>query len=319
MSIAPEFLKYCSLYLNDNIGAISEGVINKIQSRKNLNNTSNINDVMEFISLLENSIGVISGKNNAITICKHLREKTMELNLVNETDELRNTLRNEASDININEFLERINAVNFLNDLRPIDKSEKLNSSELHADIDRFLSKNILPVEGEITEFSEGLALKYHVDAQKIRKDLIEKSKINFKNEFNKKAVKAEINKFLFRYPMPSKEDIDDFVNYFNLLKCTYSEAQLREQIETERLYLKFHDPVLPAKISEFDKLIDQIKGYRDKNDIIKILEEKDVSYLIKEETCVSDMFLIELVEQITLFQKESVGGGYLNHLVREN
>jgi hypothetical protein len=319
MSIATEFLKYCSQYLGDNIGGISEGVINKIQYRKNLNDASNMSDVMEFIGLLENSIGVISGKNNAITICKHLKEKTMELNLVNETDELGNTLRNEASDININEFLARINAVNFLNDLRPIDKIEKKTSSEMYPDIDQFLLKTVLPVESEITEFSEYLALKYHVDAQKIKKDLIEKVKVNFKNEFNKKVVNAEINKFLFRYPMPSKEDIDDFVNYFNLLKCTYSEAQIREQIETERLYLKFQDPVLPEKISEFDRLIDQIKGYRDKNDIIKILEEKEISYLIKDETGVSDKFLIELVEQITLFEKDQVGGAYLNHLVREN
>jgi len=319
MSIATEFLKYCSQYLDDNIGIISEGVINKIQSRKNLNDTSNMSDVMEFICLLENSISVISGKNNAITICKHLREKTMELNLVNETDELSNTLRNEASDLNINDFLARINAVNFLNDLRPIDKIEKKTSSEIHLDIDRFLSKNVLPVESEITELSEDLALKYRVDAQKIKKDLIEKVKVNFKNEFNKKMVKAEINKFLFRYPMPSKEDIDDLVNYFNLLKCTYSEEQLREQIENERLFLKFQDPVLPEKISEFDRLIDQIKGYRAKNDIIKILEEKEVSYLIKDETGVSDKFLIELVEQITLFEKDQVGGAYLNHLVREN
>ncbi|MFH0904094.1 MAG: hypothetical protein V1854_02750 [Methanobacteriota archaeon] len=319
MSIATGFLKYCSQHLDDNIGGISNGVINKILSRKNLNDASNISDVMEFISLLENSIGVISGKNNAITMCKHLRDKVMELNLVNETDELRNTLRNEASDININEFLARINAVNFLNDLRPIDKTEKQTSSELHADIDRFLLKNILPVGSDITEFSEDLALKYRVDAQKIKKDIIEKVKVNFKNEFNKKAIKAEINKFLFRYPMPSKEDIDDFVNYFNLLKSTYSEAQIREQIETERLYLKFHDPVLPEKISEFDQLIDQIKGYRDKNDIIRILEEKEVSYIIKDETRVSDKLLFELVEQITLFEKDPVGGAYLNQLVREN
>jgi len=319
MSIATEFLKYCCQYLDHSIGGISEGVINNIRSRKNLNDTSNINDIMEFISLLENSIGVISGKNNAITICKHLKEKTMELNLINETDELRNTLRNEASDININEFLARINAVNFLKDLRPIDKTEKLTSTELHADIDRFLSKNILPVEHDISEFSEDMTLKYRVDAQKIKKDLIENVKVNFKNEFNKKVVKAEINKFLFRYPMPSKEDIDDFVNYFNLLKCTYSEAQIREQIETERLYLKFQDPVLSEKISEIDKLIDHIKGYRDKNDIIKILEDKEVSYLIKEESRVSDKLLIELVEQTTLFEKDPVGGAYLNHLVREN
>lgn len=319
MSIATEFLKYCSQYLDDNIGGISGGVIKKIQSRKNLNDASNMNDVMEFISLLENSISVISGKNNAITISKHLKEKTMELNLSNETDELSNALRNEASDINIYEFLARINAVNFLNDLRPIDKIEKKTSSEMHADIDEFLLKNVLPAESEIKELSEDLALKYRVDTQKIKKDLIEKVKVNFKNEFNKKVVKAEINKFLFRYPMPSKEDIDDFMNYFNLLKCTYSEEQLREQIETERLFLKFQDPVLPGKISEFDGLIDQIKGYRAKNDIIKILEEKEVSYLIKDDTGVSDKYFIELVEQITLFEKDQVGGAYLNHLVREN
>jgi hypothetical protein len=319
MSISAEFLKYCSQYLDDNIGGISEGVTDKILSRKNLNETSNISDVVEFIHLLENSIGVISGKNNAIIICKHLREKAMELNHANETDELRDTLRNDVSDINLNEFLARINAVNFLNDIRPIDETEKETSPVLNEAIDRFLFKNVLPVESEITRFSEDLALKYHCDAQKVMKDMMEKVKINFKNEFNKKAIKAEIYKFLFRYPVPSEEDIFDFVNYFNLLKLTYPEAELREQIENERLYLKFHDPVLPEKISEFDQLIDLIKGYHDKNDIIGVLEEKEVSYIIKDENRISDKLLSELVELIILFEKDTVGGAYFNHLVREN
>jgi len=319
MSISAEFLKYCSQYLDDNIGGISDGVINKILSRKNLNDTSNISEVVEFICLLENSIGVISGKNNAITMCKHLRDKAMQFNLVNETDELRDTLRNEVSDINLNKFLVRINAVNFLDDIRPIDKTEKETSSMMNEAMDRFLLKNVLPVESEITRFSEDLALKHHCDAQKIKKDIIEEVKTNFKNEFNNKTIKAEINKFLFRYPMPSKEDIDDFVNYFNLLKLTYPEAELREQIETERLYLKFHDPVVPEKISEFDQLIDLIKGCSDKNDIISVLKEKEVSYLIKDENRISDKLLSELVEQIILLKKDPVGGAYLNHLVREN
>lgn len=151
-----------------------------------------------------------------------------------------------------------------------------------------------------------------------IKKDIIEKVKANLKNEIDKKHIKAEINKFLFKYPFPAKPDVDDFVNYISLLKLKTNESELREQIETERLFRKFQDPILMEKTSEIDKFINLIKGFSDKNDIIRTLEERELSYLIKDDTGISDRLLLNLVERIILVEKDSLGGLYLERMVRK-
>ncbi|MBU4339926.1 MAG: hypothetical protein KKD46_03290, partial [Euryarchaeota archaeon] len=288
MSLSTEFLNYCSEFLDTNFGAISEGMINKVLSKKKLDDSSNISDIEEFINYIEYSIGVISGKSNATAMCKHLREKTMELNLITETTEIKNSFRTEATDININEFLSKIHVGNIIKDIKPIAEKRMQPvlpvRGDAKGDMDIFLMRNVLPAEGEITRFSADIQLKYGGNGEKIKKDIIEKVKANLKNEIDKKHIKAEINKFLFKYPFPAKPDVDDFVNYISLLKLKTNESELREQIETERLFRKFQDPILMEKTSEIDKFINLIKGFSDKNDIIRTLEERELSYLIKDD-----------------------------------
>lgn len=323
MSLSSEFLNYCSQFLDADFGAISEGIIDKVLSKKKLDDSSNISDIEEFINYIEYSIGVISGKSNANAICKHLREKAMDLNLINESYEIKNSLKTEATDININEFLARINAGNIIKYIKPVEIEEKRMppllpvQGDANGDIDKFLMKNVLPAEGEIARYSADIQLKYGENGEKVKKDIIEKVKENLKTEIDKKHIKAEINKFLYKYPFPAKPDVDDFVNYIILLKLKTNESELREQIETERLYRKFQDPILTEKPSEIDKFIDLIKAFRDKNSIIKALEERELSYLIKDDTGVSDKLLFNLVERIILIEKDSLGGLYLKHIVR--
>ncbi|MBU4075491.1 MAG: hypothetical protein KKI06_02070 [Euryarchaeota archaeon] len=318
MSLSTEFLNYCSEFLDTNFGAISEGMINKVLSKKKLDDSSNISDIEEFINYIEYSIGVISGKSNATAMCKHLREKTMELNLITETTEIKNSFRTEATDININEFLSKIHVGNIIKDIKPIAEKRMQPVLPVRGDMDIFLMRNVLPAEGEITRFSADIQLKYGGNGEKIKKDIIEKVKANLKNEIDKKHIKAEINKFLFKYPFPAKPDVDDFVNYISLLKLKTNESELREQIETERLFRKFQDPILMEKTSEIDKFINLIKGFSDKNDIIRTLEERELSYLIKDDTGISDRLLLNLVERIILIEKDSLGGIYLKHIVRK-
>ncbi|MBU4223557.1 MAG: hypothetical protein KKA10_18380 [Euryarchaeota archaeon] len=322
MSLSTEFLNYCSEFLDTNFGAISEGMINKVLSKKKLDDSSNISDIEEFINYIEYSIGVISGKSNATAMCKHLREKTMELNLITETTEIKNSFRTEATDININEFLSKIHVGNIIKDIKPIAEKRMQPvlpvRGDAKGDMDIFLMRNVLPAEGEITRFSADIQLKYGGNGEKIKKDIIEKVKANLKNEIDKKHIKAEINKFLFKYPFPAKPDVDDFVNYISLLKLKTNESELREQIETERLFRKFQDPILMEKTSEIDKFINLIKGFSDKNDIIRTLEERELSYLIKDDTGISDRLLLNLVERIILIEKDSLGGIYLKHIVRK-
>lgn len=320
MSLSTEFLNYCSQFLDADFGAISEGMINKVLSKKKLDDSSNISDIEEFINYIDFSIGVISGKSNANTMCKHLREKAMELNLITETTEIKNSFKTEATDININEFLARIHVGNIIKDIKPIEIGEKRMHPVLpvNGNIDLFLVRNVLPAEGEISRFSADIQLKYGDNGEKVKKDIIEKVKHNLKNEIDKKLIKAEINKFLYKYPFPAKPDVDDFVNYIGLLKLKTNESELREQIETERLFRKFHDPILMEKTSEIDKFINLMKGFSDKNDIIRTLEERELSYLIKDDTGISEKLLFNLVERIILIEKDSLGGLYLERMVRK-
>lgn len=344
MSLSTEFLNYCSQFLDADFGAISEGMINKVLSKKKLDDSSNISDIEEFINYIDFSIGVISGKSNANTMCKHLREKAMELNLITETTEIKNSFKTEATDININEFLARIHVGNIIKDIKPIEIGEKRMHpvlpvqgdikgdvpgsvqggvqvdvrGDVNGNIDLFLVRNVLPAKGEISRFSADIQLKYGDNGEKVKKDIIEKVKHNLKNEIDKKLIKAEINKFLYKYPFPAKPDVDDFVNYIGLLKLKTNESELREQIETERLFRKFHDPILMEKTSEIDKFINLMKGFSDKNDIIRTLEERELSYLIKDDTGISEKLLFNLVERIILIEKDSLGGLYLERMVRK-
>ncbi len=374
MSITSDFLKICSQMLTAELKQKSTRIMNEAVSKKNLVDASTACDIEEFINILELNISAVSGKKKAVTICKSLRDKVMELDLNNQTKEMRNTICGEPKDLNINDFLARINAENMKPALSEIKASEKpvlpdnkvqqvspalqdQHSSVLpissnpqisavppvssapqaspvlpnspipkvapdlpiNTDIDNFLAKNSLPDESEIIRISTDLALKSNSDAELVKKQIIEHIKSNFRIELNKKVIKIEIDKFLFGFPKPAKEDIDDFINYMSLLNLRYVESELREQIETERLYRKFQDPILQVATSEIDRFISLLKSYTDKNDVIKVLNENELSYLIKNENGISQMLLFDLLEIMALVERDSPGGLYLNQMVGKN
>ncbi len=390
MSIASDFLKICSQMLTAELKQKSTKIMNEVVSKKKLVDASTACDIEEFINILELNIGAVSGKKKAVTICKSLRDKVMELDLNNQTKEMRNTICGEPKDLNINDFLARINAENMKPKVPEIKAAEKpvladtqvqkgspalqdqissvsplpqappaspvspppqaspaspvsplpqaspaspvsspppsvLSNPPIskvtpdlpkNPDIENFLSKNSLPSESEIIRISADLALKNNSDAEIVKKQIIDRVKTNFGIELNKKVIKIEIEKFLFGFPKPVKEDIDDFINYMSLLNLRYVESELREQIETERLYRKFQDPILQVTTSEIDRFIGLLKSYTDKNDFIKALNENELSYLIKNENGISQMLLFDLLELMALVERDSPGGLYLNQMV---
>jgi len=63
---------------------------------------------------------------------------------------------------------------------------------------------------------------------------------LHVKDSIAKKKVKVEIKLFLNNFPHPTKTDIDDFIRYLRLSKVVIDEAEIREQMENERLFRKF-------------------------------------------------------------------------------
>ncbi len=316
MSTATEFLIYCTRFLETDLKKKSNIVLNQVISKKSLNENSNIRDIEEFISLLELSITAVSGKKKADTICRALRDKAMEIDLISGSVEIRNSICAKPEDLNLNEFMARLSAGNVGKVVMDI-QTDKQKSPVLpiNTDIDQFIAKNSLPCESEITRISADLALKYSCDAEKTKKDIIEQVNDNFRVEINKKVIKIEIEKFLFGFPNPAKEDMDDFVNYVKLLNLKFQDNEFKEQIETERLYRKFQDPILEITGSEIDRFISLLKAYTDKNDFIRALNENELSYLVKDEKGISEKLLFNLVELMVLIERDSPSGIYLNQM----
>lgn len=315
MSTASEFLKYCTQSLETDLKKKANLVLNQVVSKKSLNENSGIRDIEEFICLLELSITAVSGKKKADTICRSLREKAMELDLISGSAEIRNSICIKPEDLNLNDFLARLSAGNVGKAVKDIQSEDK-QKLPINTDIDQFMAKNSLPAESEITRISAELALKYSCDAEKTKKDIIEIINDNFRVEINKKVIKIEINKFLFGFTNPIKEDVDDFINYIKLLKLKFQDDELKEQIETERLKRKFQDPTLEITASEIDRFINLLKAYTDKNDFIRALNENELSYLVKEENGISEKLLFDLVEVMALIERDSPSGIYLNQMV---
>lgn len=284
MAIADEFITYCTKVLEVNFGELADDIIGKVKAKKNLGDNSSISDLKEFIDLIELNIGVLAGKHKATDICNSLRTRAVEL-----------TGTQKAPETTI--------------------------SGDLDKEIYVFLAKNTLPTESDITDYAKYLTMKYGGNAKKVEKDIIEKVKVHVKSGISRKKVNEEISNFLARYPQPEQRDIDDFINYIRLLKLSFEEDELKELIEKERLYRKFHgDRITVAVPSELDQFIDIIKT-RDKNDISKAMHKQEISYLIKDESGVSDEMLSEFVELMTPSEndmKEALEGLGLKHLIKE-
>jgi hypothetical protein len=167
--------------------------------------------------------------------------------------------------------------------------------------------KNTLPTESEITRYATFLALKYGGDAKKVKKDIIEKIKVHVKDEINRKVIRKEIHNFLIRYPQPVQRDIDEFINYINLLKTSLNNGEIRQLIEKERLYRRFSESEAMKEASELDQFISIIKTNSDKRKIIEEVQKKELSYLIKDESGISDKLLDEFISLMIPIEKKDI------------
>ncbi|HEY9247296.1 MAG TPA: hypothetical protein VIO11_10655, partial [Candidatus Methanoperedens sp.] len=123
MPVTGEFIKYCTQILKANFGQSSSGIIYKVKSKINLNDTSDLSDFNKFIDLIELDINELAEKNKVINICDAFRAKAIEL--------MGEQKSSEVSIIN-----------------------------EINRDINTFLMRNTLLTEGEINGYAKYLTLK---------------------------------------------------------------------------------------------------------------------------------------------------------------
>jgi len=258
-----EFEKHFIEILEIHFGQLAVGIVNKIKTKKNLDDRSNISDFKEFIDLIEINISVLAGKNKANEIGNRLRSKVLDI-------------------------------------VDMQKKAEPAINSDMASEIETFLKKNTLPTENDVTDYTKYLTLKYSGKAKKVEKDIIEKIKNRIKETISRNKIQEEINEFLTRYQQPAKNDIDDFINYIRLSKLVFQEDELRDEIEKERLYRKFHGPQDTVITSEINELVNLIKNTDDKEPLKKNLRKQEFSYLIKDESGVSDKSLSDFVKIMT-------------------
>ena len=263
MAESNEFEKYCIKTLEIHFGQLAGGIVNKIKIKKNLNDKSNISDFKEFIDLIEINISILAGKNKA--------------------NDIGNTLRSKALDLEGKQ-----------------KQSGNVLTSDMEKEIDTFLVKNTLPTEKDVADYTKYLTLKYGGIAKNVEKEIIEKVKIHIKRTISHKRIKEEINDLLLRFHDPTKNDIDDFINYIRLSKLAFQDDELRDEIEKERLYRKFHSPQDTAKPSEINELVNLIKNTNNNDALSKRLRKQELSYLIKDESGISDKSVSEFVKLMT-------------------
>lgn len=279
-----EFIEYCIQILEVNFGQLSGGIIKRAKSRKTLDASPSLDDYKEFIEIIEQNITMLSGKEKAVDICKTLMTKAVE-----------NIEKRGIADIPLNE--------------------------EIDKDINDFLAKNSLPSEDDINDYAKFLSLKYKSDAKNVKKDIIEKVKSHIKNKITFKKTSEEINNFLSRFPQPTKTDVDDFINYLRLSKMCPNENELREHIEKERLYRKFHGAEDEAEgPTEIDDFLDSLKNFNNQDEISEAMEEQKLSYLITSNSKSSDPLLSEFVDLMKPKEedvKETLNGLGLEHMIK--
>ncbi len=287
MVVAEEFIKCCTASLEANFGQLSHEIINKIKIKKNITDTSSINDLKDFIDLIEVNIGVFSGKHKAAEICNAIKAKAIPKSV---------GMTEKAKEV------------------------EKAISADLDKEINVFLSTHSLPTEADISDYTKFLTMKYGGNVKTLEKDIIEKVKQHVRSGIRKSILSAEIFKFLARFPSPEKSDVDDFVKYMNLMKLNLDENQMRDELEKERLYRKFHEPSAAPEASELDQFITSVKGNADKESVGKLMHTQGLSYLIKDEKGESDESLTEFMEIVAPSEsdmKEALEGMGLKHLIK--
>ncbi|KCZ72591.1 hypothetical protein ANME2D_01020 [Candidatus Methanoperedens nitroreducens] len=259
--MADMFAEFAKKTLIENLGATGEDLFLRVMAKKPVDEKSSLDEISEFIMTIERVGLVVSDK-----------DKVNEVDLI-----LRNRLKEVANSM-----------------------SERENIHNLSAEIEKFLKEHDLPSDKDILDYAKYLALKYKGNAERIERDITERVKTNIKSTVIRERISEEIKGFLTRYPQPEKTDIDDFINYIRLLKLGYSEDELREQIERERLYRKFHGPRDSVETSELNQFINLVKTSDNREAVGKLMQKQGLSYLIKDEEGVSDKSLSELVDLIT-------------------
>jgi hypothetical protein len=287
MIVADEFLKCCTSSLESNFGQLSNEIITKIKTKKNITNSSNLNDLIEFIDILETNITLISGKHKASEICNTIRAsgipKTAEV-----TEEV-----------------------------KPVDM---IKSDELDNEIKKFLTTRALPTEVDISDYTKFLTMKYGGSIKVLEKDIIEKVKLHVREGIKKNILNTEISRFLERYSQPEKSDVDDFVKYMNILKLNIDEKQVKEELEKERLCRKFEEPCNAPVSSEIDQFVSFVKTKKDKEAVGNLMQTQGLSYLIKDETGVSEKSLTEFMDIVMPSEtdmKNALEGMGLKHLIK--
>jgi hypothetical protein len=308
MAMADEFLKYCSQTLEAKIGPLAKGIINIAQSKKSLNENSVLNDYEEFINVIETGIRIISGKNYAANLCNTLRSKAIEISVNKDAVDICKSIITETNDFNINDFLRRINITD-IGSAVEITQKLKLTQGFINTKIDEFLKSSILPTERGITRYAISLSVKYGIDAEKAKKDIIAQIKIQVKDAIGTKAQREVINNFLTICPQPNENDIKYFIKYINLLKLKFDELDFKQKIEKERLYRKFQEPQPVEEHSELDQFIESIKTLNNEKDLSKEMRKQDLGYLIKDESGISDKMLVEFAKLVMLSKRETLEG----------
>ncbi|MBU3968285.1 MAG: hypothetical protein KKG76_13110 [Euryarchaeota archaeon] len=287
MIVADEFLKCCTASLESNFGQLSYEMINKIKTKKNITDSSNINDLKEFIDILETKLIMFSGKHKATEICNAIRTNGIP----------------KTADV--------------AEEVKPVDM---IKSDELDIEIKKFLTTRALPKEADILDYTKFLALKHRGNVKVIEKDVIEKVKLHVNSGIKKNTLNKEISRFLERYPQPVKSDVDDFVKYMNISKLNIDEKQVREELEKERLCRKFEEPGAFPGSSEIDQLVNTVKGKKDKEAVENLMHKQGLSYLIKDEKGVSEKSLTEFMDIVMPSEtdmKDALEGMGLKHLIK--
>lgn len=287
MVVAEEFIKCCTTSLEGNFGQLSHEIINKILIKKNITNDSKLNDLTNFIDLIEKNISVFSGKHKAAEICNSIRAKAIPQSMGMNEEE------------------------------KTVDMAL---SPELDKEICTFLATHSLPNEADISDYTKYLTMKFGGNTRALEKDIVEKVKQHVRDGIMKNILYGEISKFLERYPQPEKSDVDDFIKYMGLLKLTLDENLMRDELEKERLYRKFHEPTATSEKSELSDFITYVKSNNDKESVGKLMQTQGLSYLIKDEKGVCDESLTEFMGIVTPSEsdmKDALEGMGLKHLIK--
>ncbi|MCZ7396990.1 MAG: hypothetical protein O8C59_00540 [Candidatus Methanoperedens sp.] len=234
-----------------------------------------ISDFIEFTKkTLEEKLGDSGGDIlSRVAIKKPLNDTSS----ANDVSEFIKTVENIAEAISSKETAGEIGII-----LR-----DKEKPASFEAEIKEFLNEHKLPMEKDILDYTKLLTIKYGSNANTVEKEIIERVRGHVKSAISMSKLNEEINAFLTRYPAPENTDVDEFVHYIQLQKLNFKEDEIRDCIEKERLFRKFHVSGIAetsdseAGVSQF---INLIRTAKDKEDVNKVMRSQGLSYLIKDE-----------------------------------